>query len=58
MSKKQLNEWNDRSFKDLPKRWSKSTTDNKDGLTEFERQGSKDIKKPKTPKNPKNMKWS
>ena len=40
--KQKLNEWTDRSFKDLPKRWSKSTKDTKDGLTEFERKGGKD----------------
>ena len=33
-----LNEWNDTSFKDLPKRWSGN------GLTEFEKQGGKDLK--------------
>ena len=39
-----LKEWtDDKSFKNLPKRWSKSYTDHKwDGLTEFEKQGGKD----------------
>jgi len=32
-----LTEWNDTSFKDLPKRWSGN------GLTEFEKQGGKDF---------------
>ena len=32
-----LNEWNDTSFKTLPKRWSKSMEDTRDGLTELER---------------------
>ena len=36
-----LNEWTDRSFKNLPKRWSKNGND-KDGLTEFERKGGRD----------------
>ncbi len=31
-----LKEWNDTSFKDLPKRWSKNINE-KDGLTELER---------------------
>ena len=31
-----LKEWNDTSFKDLPKRWSKNVNET-DGLTEFER---------------------
>ena len=31
-----LKEWNDTSFKDLPKRWSKKVNET-DGLTEFER---------------------
>ena len=35
-----ISEWNDDSFKDLPKRWS-----NTSGLTEFEQQGGKDIVK-------------
>ena len=35
-----ISEWNDTSFKDLPKRWS-----NTNGLTEFEQQGGKDIVK-------------
>ena len=33
--KSELNEWNDDTFKTLPKRWSK-TFDNKTGLTEYE----------------------
>tara|TARA_Y100000593_G_scaffold1194_1_gene2400 strand:+ start:215 stop:661 length:447 start_codon:yes stop_codon:yes gene_type:complete len=33
-----IKEWNDESFKDLPKRWS-----NTSGLTEFEQLGGKDI---------------
>ena len=42
--KKLLKEWNDTSFKDLPKRWSKPVMRNEsDGLTEFERQGGKDV---------------
>ena len=32
-----LKEWNDTSFKDLPKRWSKNVNETEDGLTEFER---------------------
>ena len=32
-----LKEWNDTSFKDLPKRWSKKVNETEDGLTEFER---------------------
>ena len=35
-----LKEWTDTSFKDLPKRWSKSANDT-NGLTEFERMGLK-----------------
>ena len=37
--KKLLTEWNDTSFKKLPKRWSKPVMkgENTDGLTEFER---------------------
>ena len=31
-----LKEWNDTSFKDLPKRWSKNINET-DGLTELER---------------------
>ena len=31
-----LNEWNDTSFKSLPKRWSKNVNDTRDGLTELE----------------------
>ena len=34
--KGELNEWNDTTFKNLPKRWGGS------GLTEFEQQGGKD----------------
>ena len=39
-----LTEWNDTSFKDLPKRWSKPVMKGRepDGLTEFERLGGKD----------------
>ncbi|MBC8428373.1 hypothetical protein H8D04_00675 [bacterium] len=39
--KKLLKEWNDTSFKKLPKRWSKPVMkgENTDGLTEFERIG-------------------
>ena len=38
MSKKQLNEWNDDSFKKLPKRWSKNyNKPDGTGLTEFEK---------------------
>ena len=37
-----LGEWNDTSFKKLPKRWSK-TMDGDTGLTEFETAGGKDI---------------
>ena len=42
--KELLKEWNDTSFKDLPKRWSKPTMrgGDSDGLTEFERLGGKD----------------
>ena len=54
--KQKLNEWTDRSFKDLPKRWSKNGND-KDGLTEFERNGGKDISTKSSPTNPKNFKW-
>ena len=38
--KTELNEWNDSSFKKLPKRWSKNTYNT--GLTEFEKRGGKD----------------
>ena len=38
--KKELNEWNDTSFRNAPKRWS-GASDN--GLTEFEQQGGKDF---------------
>ena len=44
--KKLLKEWNDTSFKDLPKRWTKPYMKEyfpKDGLTEFERLGGKDL---------------
>ena len=37
--KEELNEWNDTTFKNLPKRWSKSFNS---ALTEFEQQGGKD----------------
>ena len=37
--KKDLNEWNDETFKTLPKRWSGASDK---GLTEFEKQGGKD----------------
>ena len=37
--KEELNEWNDTTFKSLPKRWSKPFNNN---LTEFERKGGKD----------------
>jgi hypothetical protein len=42
--KELLKEWNDTSFRDLPKRWSKPVmrSGNPDGLTEFERLGGKD----------------
>ena len=32
-----LKEWNDTSFKNSPKRWSKNVNETEDGLTEFER---------------------
>jgi hypothetical protein len=58
MSKKQLNEWNDESFKKLPKRWSKNyNKPDGTGLTEFEKKGAKDFPKKKTKKNPKGFKW-
>ncbi len=43
--KKLLKEWNDTSFKDLPKRWSKPVMKGRepDGLTEFERLGGTDV---------------
>ena len=41
--KTELNEWNDSTFKTLPKRWSKNTY--KTGLTEFEQRGGKDTLK-------------
>ena len=37
-----LKEWNDTSFKSLPKRWSTKVFDGKTGLTEFEQRGGKD----------------
>ena len=41
-----INEWNDTSFKKLPKRWSKSIKSyEKSGLSEFEEQGGKDTLK-------------
>ena len=40
--KELLKEWTDTSFRDLPKRWSKSANDT-DGLTEFERMGGTDV---------------
>jgi len=42
--KELLKEWNDTSFRDLPKRWSKPVMKGHetDGLTEFERLGGKD----------------
>tara|TARA_Y100000004_G_scaffold55079_1_gene61349 strand:- start:686 stop:859 length:174 start_codon:yes stop_codon:yes gene_type:complete len=55
--KKQINEWEDRSFKDQPKRWSK-TMDKP--LTEFE-ETQKDKKVDFTAQmkrfGTKNMKW-
>jgi hypothetical protein len=51
-----LNEWTDRSFKDLPKRWSKNVND-KDGLTEFERKGGRDNTNKLKHPNKKNFKW-
>ena len=43
--KELLKEWNDTSFKDLPKRWSKPVMKGHepDGLTEFERLGGTDV---------------
>lgn len=40
-----LTEWNDTSFRDLPKRWSKPVMKGTepDGLTEFERIGGNDV---------------
>jgi len=40
-----LKEWNDTSFRDLPKRWSKPVMKGTepDGLTEFERIGGNDV---------------
>ena len=40
--KSELNEWNDKTFKTLPKRWSGASDK---GLTEFEKQGGKDTLK-------------
>ena len=43
--KKLLTEWNDTSFRNLPKRWSKPVMKGRepDGLTEFERMGGTDV---------------
>ena len=43
--KKLLTEWNDTSFRNLPKRWSKPVMKGRepDGLTEFERLGGTDV---------------
>ena len=43
--KELLTEWNDTSFRDLPKRWSKPVMKGRepDGLTEFERMGGTDV---------------
>ena len=41
--KEELNEWNDSTFENQPKRWSKSFGGT--GLTEFERKGGKDTYK-------------
>ena len=44
--KELLKEWNDTSFRDLPKRWSKPYMKEwspEDGLTEFERMGGNDV---------------
>ena len=43
--KELLKEWNDTSFRDLPKRWSKPVMKGRepDGLTEFERLGGTDV---------------
>ena len=43
--KELLTEWNDTSFKKLPKRWSKAVMKGRepDGLTEFERIGGTDV---------------
>ena len=38
--KKELNEWNDTSFRNAPKRWSGASNN---GLTEFEANGGKDF---------------
>jgi hypothetical protein len=40
--KQELNEWNDTTFRNKPKRWS-GAYGRKDGLTEFEDQGGKDF---------------
>ena len=43
--KELLTEWNDTSFRNLPKRWSKPVMKGRepDGLTEFERMGGTDV---------------
>ena len=41
--KSELNEWNDTTFKNLPKRWTKKYSGS--GLTEFEQEGGKDTLK-------------
>jgi len=38
--KSEINEWNDNTYKTLPKRWSGASDK---GLTEFEKQGGKDF---------------
>ena len=38
-----IKEWNDTSFKDLPKRWSGAYENPDSGLTEFEQNSGKDI---------------
>ena len=52
--KSELNEWNDTTFKDMPKRWSKNTFDT--GLTEFEKKGGKDFVNETLPAYPKEWK--
>ena len=42
-TKEQVNEWTDKSFRNQPKRWSKSLDDTKDGLTEQERLEEKKV---------------
>ena len=49
--KKDLNEWNDTTFRNKPKRWSNSK-----GLTEFEQQGGKDFVNETIPVFPKEIK--